>query len=517
MASYKYAYNGCASCQFGVRPCMTAEQTSTTDYAQKLIEQLPGVVYVADIGPGRCCRYVSPQIEALLGYSPSEWTGDPTLWSERVHPDDARRWEAARSRCIETGEPIDVQYRILDKRGRLVWVHDRATVVGPPSEVCGFMTDITARKSAQLVSRQQESNLMATLDQLPVILWTTDTSLRFTSARGGGLGHLNLDENQVVDMTVYEYFGTGDDTSPLVAPHIAALAGETMSYEVNWQNRAYEAHVEPMRSATGEIIGVIGVATDVTERKQLEERIRQALKMEALGRLAGSVAHDFNNIMAVILNYARFLNDDLDATDQHAKDVREILRAAERARGLINQLLTFSRSDTSIAQTVSLNDVVHGMEGLVRRTIGESIQLELRLSPELWHICGDPAHIEHALLNLVLNARDAMPSGGKLTIETANEMRGKEPHKRHPRPYQKPYVRLSVVDTGVGMTPDVMSRAFEPFFTTKASGEGTGLGLASVYGIVEQSGGLVSVDSTPGEGSAFHLFFPAKEGSAVEE
>jgi two-component system, cell cycle sensor histidine kinase and response regulator CckA len=495
---------------------MTAEQTSTTDDTQKLIEQLPAVVYVADIGPGRTCRYVSPQIETLLGYSPSEWTNDPTLWSKRVHPDDARRWEAARSRCMQTGELIDVQYRILDKRDRLVWVHDRATVIGPPSEVCGFMSDVTARKSAQLASRQQESNLMATLDQLPVILWTTDAALRFTSARGGGLGHLNLDDNEVVNMTLYEYFGTGDDSSPLIAPQIAALRGGTVSYEVNWQNRSYEAHVEPMRDAAGEIVGVIGVATDVTERKQLEERIRQALKMEALGRLAGSVAHDFNNIMAVILNYARFLNEGLHEGDQRAKDVREILRAAERARGLINQLLTFSHSETSIAETVSLNDVVRGMEGLLRRTVGESIVLELALSQEGWHVRGDPAQIEHALLNLILNARDAMPGGGKLTIETANEMRGRESHKRHPRPSEKPYVRLSVVDTGVGMTPDVMSRAFEPFFTTKAPGEGTGLGLASVYGIVEQGGGVVSVDSTPGEGSAFHLFFPAVEDSAGE-
>jgi two-component system, cell cycle sensor histidine kinase and response regulator CckA len=497
--------------------CMTAEHTTTTDYAQKLIEQLPAVVYVADIGPGRCCRYVSPQIEALLGYSPSEWTEDPTLWSKRVHPDDARRWETARSSCIETGELIDVQYRILDKRDRLIWVHDRATVVGAPSEVCGFMSDVTARKTAQLASRQQESNLMATLDQLPVILWTTDASLRFTSARGGGLGHLNLDDNQVVNMTLYDYFGTGDDNSPLIAPQIAALRGEAVSYEVNWQNRAYEAHVEPMRDAAGEIVGVIGVATDVTDRKQLEERIRQALKMEALGRLAGSVAHDFNNIMAVILNYARFLNDELDDGDQRAKDVREILRAAQRARGLINELLTFSHSDTSTAHTVSLNDVVRGMEGLLRRTVGESIRLELKLSQELWHIRGDPAQIEHALLNLVLNARDAMPSGGKLVIETANDIRGKELHTRHPRPCDTPYVRISVVDTGVGMTPDVVSRAFEPFFTTKAPGEGIGLGLASVYGIVEQSGGLVSVDSTPGEGSSFHLLFPAKEGSSGED
>ena len=496
---------------------MMAEPTSTTDYAQKLIERLPAVVYIADVGPGRACRYVSPQIEALLGYSPSEWTGHPTLWSERVHPDDARRWEAARGTCMETGEQIDVQYRILHKRGRLVWVHDRATVVGAPSEVCGFMIDVTERKSAQLASRQQESNLMATLDQLPVILWTTDAALRFTSARGGGLGHLNLDDNEVVDMTLYEYFGTGDHDSPLIAPQIAALRGEVVSYEVNWQNRSYEAHVEPMRDAAGEVVGVIGVATDVTERKLLEERIRQALKMEALGRLAGSVAHDFNNIMAVILNYARFLNDDLDDRDQSAKDVREILRAAERGRGLIDQLLTFSRSDTSIAQTVSLNDVVHGMAGLLRRTVGESIVLELMLSHELRHVRVDPARIEDALLNLVLNARDAMPNGGNLIIETANEMQGKAAHKRHPRPCEKPHVRLSVVDNGVGMTPDVASRAFEPFFTTKPPGEGTGLGLASVYGIVEQSGGLVSVDSTPGEGSAFHLYFPAKDGSAGED
>jgi two-component system, cell cycle sensor histidine kinase and response regulator CckA len=380
-----------------------------------------------------------------------------------------------------------------------------------------FGRHVTARDDAALAQRRQEAIFLAALDQLPVIVWTTDESLRVTSATGGALRALDLEDDDLATTSLYEYLATHDQASSVIAGHRAALTGESASYELNWRNRFYEAHVQPMWDEAGEIVGVIGVATDVTERKRLEERIREGQKMEALGRLAGSVAHDFNNIMAVILNYARFLSDDLNDEDQRAKDVAEILRAAERARGLINQLLTFSRSDTSSHETVNLNNVVSGMEDLVRRTVGDHVEVKLGLCPELFPISGDRGRIEHALLNLVLNARDAMPDGGTLTIETANEVRGRERHDRRVRAPRKPHVRLSVADTGVGMTPEVASRAFEPFFTTKPPGEGTGLGLASVYGIVEQAGGFVSVESTPGEGSVFHLYFPAVAESAKKD
>jgi two-component system, cell cycle sensor histidine kinase and response regulator CckA len=490
------------------------EQTSSMKDAQELIERLPAVVYVADAAPELLCRYVSPQIEALLGYSPGEWTGDSRLWSQGVHSEDADKRPAAYTRSITTGQNLDVQYRMLDRRGNLVWIHDRAAVVrdehGAPCRLYGVLVDVTTRRNAQTAFRQQEANLTALLDQLPIILWTTDSSLRLTSGRGGALRLLNLRGDELPNTTLYEYFGTTDDDSPFIAPHLRALAGETVSYEVTWQDRSYEARVEPVRDTSGQIVGVMGVATDVTERKQLEDRIRQAEKMEALGRLAGSVAHDFNNIMAVILNYARFLSEDLDE-DQRLKDVSEILRAAERAKALINQLLTFSRAETSATRTVNINDVVSEMEGLLRRTIGPRIDLEIDCSQQLWPIQGDRGRIEHALLNLVLNARDAMAEGGTLRITTANEMRHRKWDERHARPPRERFVRLTVEDTGAGMTPDIAAHVFEPFFTTKAPGEGTGLGLASVYGIVEQSGGFVSVDSTVGKGSAFHLYFPACE------
>jgi len=254
----------------------------------------------------------------------------------------------------------------------------------------------------------------------------------------------------------------------------------------------------------GQVVGVTTIARDVSERDRLETELRQAQKMEAVGRLATGIAHDFNNLITVLLGYSDELIENVPPDSEWQVAAHEIRRAAERASGLTQQLLSFSRRQTAVPQTVELNLMVSNMEDLVRRLIGPEIRLDVKLAPDLGPIHADATQIGQVLMNLVVNARDAMPNGGVLRIETSNVEFGADNVDVIPGPH----VMLAVRDTGVGMSPDVRKRLFEPFFTTKEMGQGTGLGLSMVQAIVRQSGGHVTIESAPGEGSTFRVYFP---------
>ena len=254
----------------------------------------------------------------------------------------------------------------------------------------------------------------------------------------------------------------------------------------------------------GQVVGVTSIARDLSERDRLEHELRQAQKMEAVGRLATGIAHDFNNLITVLLGYSDELIEQVPAGSEWQRSATEIRRAAERASGLTQQLLSFSRRQATVAHTVDLNLVVANMEDMIRRLLGPEIRLDFSLDPNLANIRADGAQIGQVIMNLVINARDAMPKGGQLSIETANVELGNEDLDVIPGPH----VSLCVRDNGVGMASDVRDRLFEPFFTTKESGQGTGLGLSMVHGIVRQSGGYVVVESQPGKGSTFHVYFP---------
>lgn len=242
--------------------------------------------------------------------------------------------------------------------------------------------------------------------------------------------------------------------------------------------------------------------------RRSQEQLRHAQKMEALGRLAGGVAHDFNNLTTAILGFTEFVLSSLETDDQRRKDLEEIRSAAERASGLTRQLLAFSRRQMIEFQPVKLNEVVEKMDRMLRRLIGEDVELITRLAPSLGWIHSDPGQLEQVLANLVVNARDAMPDGGRLTIETAAIVLDEEYVSLHPEATAGPHVMLVVSDTGSGMSAETRTRLFEPFFTTKPRGQGTGLGLATVYGIVRQSGGHITVYSELGQGSVFRVHFP---------
>ena len=244
------------------------------------------------------------------------------------------------------------------------------------------------------------------------------------------------------------------------------------------------------------------------ERAELEKQLRISQKMEAIGSLAGGVAHDFNNLLSVILNYTGFVEDGLREGDPVKDDLLEVRKAAERAAVLTHQLLAFSRKQDLQPETLNLNQTAAGLEKMLRRILGEDIDLVMTLAPDLGLTLADPGQIEQVLMNLVVNARDAMPEGGKLTIETANGEFDEQCASQQVASVSGPHVLLTVTDTGCGMDVQTKARLFEPFFTTKEKGKGTGLGLSTVYGIVKQSGGNIWVNSEPGQGTSFRIYLP---------
>jgi PAS domain S-box-containing protein len=359
-----------------------------------------------------------------------------------------------------------------------------------------------------------EERFRSMSDDLPVILWVAD-------AQG---------ELQFANQRYREYFGValeqvaGSAWRQLLHPADAAryveeflsavrerrpyrLEAEVRRADGRWRRLA--SHGELRHSATGEYLGHIGICLDVTDQRHLEEQLRQSQKLESIGRLAGGIAHDFNNLLAVILSCADSLRAGVRAgTPPNAGAVDDILAAATRAGELTGQLLSFARRRVLAPVVLDLNAAVRATDKLLRRVLGEEVELRMSLQPGLWAVRCDPGQIEQAILNLAINARDAMPGGGTLAIETTNASIDERLVAEHPFLRAGPHVRLAVRDTGQGMSPDVKSHVFEPFFTTKPEGKGTGLGLATVYGIVKQSQGNILVESEVGRGTTVELLFP---------
>lgn len=269
--------------------------------------------------------------------------------------------------------------------------------------------------------------------------------------------------------------------------------------------------ISPLRSTTGETTSIVGIFRDVTERVRLETQLRQSQKMEAIGQLAGGVAHDFNNLLQAIQGYTEMAVSDLPETTPVSTYLNEVLKASKRAATLVRQLLTFSRRQIFQPRPVDLNVVIAETMKMLRRLIGEHIELDLSPGPDLERVEADPGQIEQILMNLCVNARDAMPDGGRIAISTKNAYLDRAFCEQHPFSLEGHYVLMEVADTGVGMEPDVLEHIFEPFFTTKGVGEGTGLGLATVYGIVKQHDGIVLVNSVPGAGSVFRIYLPTSD------
>ena len=371
------------------------------------------------------------------------------------------------------------------------------------------------RKRSEEKVRESEARLRVLVEQLPAVLWTVDRNLRFTSALGAGFVRLKIKPDTLLGTSLLDYFETTDQTFLPIAAHRRAVAGEPMTFHVEWKSGSYACHVEPLRDSDGQVSGAICMSLDITDRKQLEEQLRQAQKMEAVGRLAGGIAHDFNNLLMVIQGYSDLLVERLPGGDPLRRNAEQIQMASQRASSLTRQLLAFSRKQMLAPKILNVQSVVAEMEKILRRLIGEDIQLETSSATDLGLVKADRSQIEQVILNLAVNARDAMPQGGRLTIETANvEL---DSSYSHPPAVLSPgrYVMLAVTDNGCGMDAETQAHVFEPFFTTKEKGKGTGLGLATVYGVVKQSGGYVWVYSEPGRGTSFKIYLPRIEETTV--
>ncbi|HXA78343.1 MAG TPA: CHASE4 domain-containing protein [Candidatus Acidoferrales bacterium] len=360
----------------------------------------------------------------------------------------------------------------------------------------------------QIERHAERARLTVMVEKMPAVLWTTDAQLQITSAMGAGLDALGLRALEPVGLPILDFFFTKDDGAPPIAAHRRALEGQAVAYEVTWKERRFESHVQPLRDGEGVIQGVIGVALDITERERLTDQLRQSQKMQAVGELAGGVAHDFNNLLMVVKGHAQLLLERMPDSSPLRLSVEQVEKAADRAATLTRQLLAFSRKQVLQARVLDMNDTVAGMIRMFSRVIGENIDMAFLPGGKLGRVKADPGQIEQVLLNLVVNSRDAMPDGGRLTIETSNVELDTDYAATHTSVEPGLYVMLTVTDTGCGMDAATQARIFEPFFTTKGPGKGTGLGLATVYGVVKQSGGYIYVYSEINRGTTFKIYLP---------
>lgn len=360
--------------------------------------------------------------------------------------------------------------------------------------------------------RQSKEDWERTFDAIPDSIMLLDRECHIVRANRATLELLGLDMTKIIGMHCFTVTHKSSCPPSECPFRRMSLSGQEEESNITHseRNRILRVSTIPLRDGTGNLEGAIHVMRDITERKHLEEELLQAQKLEAIGQLAGGVAHDFNNILGVIVGYSELMQDQIPEADSLLRvPLSEIRKAADRATGVTRQLLAFSRKQVMQLKVVRLNDVIRDVAKMIRPLIGENIDLTIKPGDDLGIVKVDPVQIEQVLLNLAINARDAMPNGGQLTIQTGNV----ELDQHYPR-FQQPvpagnYVMVAINDTGIGMTEETMAHIFEPFFTTKEKGKGTGFGLSIVYGIVKQSGGYIWVYSEPGHGSTFKIYFPS--------
>jgi PAS domain S-box-containing protein len=457
---------------------------------------------------------------------------DRQWWEERIHADDRQRVRDSVSDAFRSHRRAwSEQYRFRRSDHTYATVIDRAAIVydhaGQPVRVVGAIADITDRVQTEDSLRTSGARYRALVEAL------CDDVLTLGPWNGNGAS----DEiirwwQRLTGQTTEDQARVGawidvihpEDRSRVVEAWTASAEAGTpyqIEYRVRSRTGGYR-HIMvrgvPVRVLEGNLREYAGMLTDITDLKRMEEQLRQAQKMEAVGRLAGGVAHDFNNLLTIIQGYSDLLHERLSADDTAIRLVSEIRTAADRGTAIIAQLLAFGRKAVVQPVVLDLNAVVTAAGTMLRRLIGDDIELTMTLDPELWRVKADRVQAEQILLNLAVNARDAMPQGGELSLTTRNVSVEAKEVDAAPGVPPGDYVRLSVRDTGCGMDETTKARLFEPFFTTKDVGKGTGMGLAVVYGIVQQSGGRIDVTSEPGKGATFDVYLPVcREGTSDHE
>jgi PAS domain S-box-containing protein len=375
-------------------------------------------------------------------------------------------------------------------------------------ELRGFLIDVTASGEAGVALRDRERQFHAVFLDAADAMLILDDRRRILDANPSAAALLGLSAETLVSQPLDVFIVGGDDQLASAWRELLALGEARREHRVRSQT-GQPRLVECSYRARVHAAGYLCIARDITDRRVLEQRLMQSEKMESVGRLAGGIAHDFNNLLTAILGYAELLLSARSETDPDRHDLEEIQRAGQRAADLTQQLLAFSRKQVLMPKEVDLNHTIVSLQTMLSRLIREDIILSCDLAPQPAVIRIDPTQLEQAILNLVLNARDALPAGGHIRLEVAHVDRSQMEMPPDHAPAIGDYVRLRVADDGVGISAEARAHLFEPFFTTKEVGKGTGLGLASVYGIVRQSNGLIAVESNPGRGTVFTMHFPS--------
>jgi PAS domain S-box-containing protein len=446
-----------------------------------------------------------------------------------IFPDLPERWQAVHRRGLE-GEIMRANEDSFERADGLVqwlrWeVRPWRTTAGDVGGIIIFTEDITARKRAEEALYQSEKRFAKTFRANPLAMsLCRQSDGHFITINDSFIRLFGYHREEVIGHTSFELnmYRHPDDRVELMRQ--LQEQGALYNYELTMLTKSGEPRQTLLSIELIDLNGetyLLSIMVDITERKEaeatqakLEEQLRQAQKMESIGRLAGGVAHDFNNLLTVIQGYAELMQMRLASDDPLRRSAAQIQQAAESAASLTRQLLAFSRKQILAPTRLDLNELVSNLHKMLKRLIGEDILLETNLTPNLHAVLADPGQMEQVLLNLVVNARDAMPTGGRLTLETANVELDQVYLSTHLEAPLGPAVMLAVTDTGQGMDKQTQAQIFEPFFTTKTVGQGTGLGLSTVYGIVKQSGGDIHVYSEPGQGTTFKIYLPAVETAA---
>jgi len=452
----------------------------------------------------------------MLGYQPESTKPSYAAWVARVHPEDVQRVTAEFDAAITSGALTwQDEFRLLRADGSVGLALDRGYIErddqGRPLRMIGVMSDISEERASIAALADSEERFRQLACAIDEVFWLINPS-------GSQVLYVSPAYERIWGRTCQSVYddpksfieAIHEDDRPEVLPLLPAHVGYDVTYRIRRPNgdllwirdRAF-----PVHDAEGNVVRIAGVATDITAQRNLEEQLLQSRKLESIGRLAGGIAHDFNNLLTVILASTEFATRRVsDATAQ--ADLELVRDAAQRAAHLTSQLLAFARRQVSAPKLVDLNELARRVDGLLRRVIGEHVQLRTVLHPELHQVLVDRGQMEQVLVNLAVNARDAMPDGGRLTLETANISIEKAYSTSHANVEVGEYVMLAVSDTGSGIDSEVLEHIFEPFFTTKLPGRGTGLGLATCYGTIRQAHGEILVYSEIGKGTTFKILLP---------
>ena len=506
-----------------IRSAAHDREAAETKYFS-IAERLPLVTYIDAIDEVCSNMYISPQAERIFGYSSEEWLADPKLFVNAVHPDDKARVFEETARAHETGEAFSSEYRFYAKGGRLLWVQDEAVVVrdsdGKPLYLHGFLLDVTERRAATEALEETRMRFAAAFNGAPngMALGSVDGHFLLVNPALSKL--LGYEEDELVGRRFSDISDPGDQTAVAVAMK-AALAGETSGFTIEKRYRHRLGHAVAVRltvslihDGQGEPSYFVGQMESLDELHRLEKDLRDSQKLEAVGRLAGGIAHDFNNLLTAISGYSERILARMDPDDRSYQDADLIRHSADRATTLTSQLLSFSRRQMLQKSVFSLTQAVRDMERLLSPHLRKNVELSIALVEEE-DLCvrADRAQIERALIQLSANACDAMPDGGRLTLELSTRILPVLGDLDLPEGL---YAVVTVSDTGSGIDEATRSRLFEPFVSTKGRTEAAGLGLASLYGLVKQSGGDVVVTSAPESGTSFAIYLPVVDERPAE-